>query len=66
MKASLSERYEAVKKSLESYKGAIETTVKELFDKETIDGERVREIIRSFEEENGMETRLVPLESELD
>lgn len=66
VKASLSERYEAVKKSLESYKGAIETTVKELFDKETIDGERVREIIRSFEEENGMETRLVPLESELD
>ncbi|CAE09752.1 ATP-dependent zinc metalloprotease FtsH [Wolinella succinogenes] len=66
VKASLSERYEAVKKSLESYKGAIETTVKELFDKETIDGVRVREIIRSFEEENGMETRLVPLESELD
>lgn len=66
VKTSLSERYEAVKKSLESYKGAIETTVKELFDKETIDGARVREIIRSFEEENGMETRLVPLESELD
>lgn len=59
---SLSERYEAVKASLADYREAIETMVQELFEKETIDGDRVREIIRSFEEAQGMESRLIPFE----
>lgn len=59
---SLSERYEAVKASLADYREAIETMVQELFEKETIDGDRVREIIRSFEESQGMESRLIPFE----
>ncbi len=64
IKSSLAERYESVKKSLEVYKDAIETMVSELFDKETIDGSRVREIIQHLEEEQGLESRLTPIESE--
>ncbi|MGP1579946.1 MAG: ATP-dependent zinc metalloprotease FtsH [Wolinella sp.] len=64
IKSSLAERYKDVKKSLEVYKDAIETMVSELFDKETIDGSRVREIIQHLEEEQGLESRLTPIESE--
>lgn len=33
--------------------------VKELFDKENIDGEKVREIISAYEKANNLPTRLV-------
>ncbi|MGP1451031.1 MAG: ATP-dependent zinc metalloprotease FtsH [Wolinella sp.] len=66
VKASLDERYSAVKKSLEDYRDAIEAIVHELFDKETISGARVREIIKEFEEAQGMESRLVAIDSELE
>ena len=38
--------------------------VKELFEKEVIDGARVREIIEEYEKENQLQTRLVPIEEE--
>ncbi|RAX57251.1 cell division protein FtsH [Helicobacter monodelphidis] len=62
VKRFLKERFESVKATLESYKGAIEEMVKDLYDKETIDGQRVREIIRNFEKQNEMPTRLVSAE----
>ncbi|PZT48371.1 cell division protein FtsH [Helicobacter valdiviensis] len=64
IKEILNERFEAVKDSLTTYKEAIENIVKELFEKENIDGEKVREIISTFEEENNMPTRLVKEEEE--
>jgi len=67
----LNERYEAVKKRLEEYRGAIEETVKDLFKKETIDGLRMREIIEKYEKDNNIESKLVPhsidkMEDEID
>lgn len=64
VKALLHERYTAVLGLLEIYKGAIENMVSALYEEETIEGKRVREIIRSYEEENGLESRLVELEEE--
>ncbi|WDL73354.1 ATP-dependent zinc metalloprotease FtsH [Helicobacter winghamensis] len=64
IKEVLNERFTAVKTSLETYREAIENIVKELFEKENIDGEKVREIIRDYEEKNNMESRLVALEKE--
>ena len=64
IKVLLNERFEAVKESLETYREAIENIVKELFEKENIDGEKVREIIREYEEKNHMESRLVVEEKE--
>ena len=64
IKAVLNERFEAVKSSLETYREAIENIVKELFEKENIDGEKVREIIREYEVANNMESRLVVEEKE--
>eukprot|EP01022_Parablepharisma_sp_SALTPOND_P018836 TRINITY_DN31343_c0_g1_i1.p2 TRINITY_DN31343_c0_g1~~TRINITY_DN31343_c0_g1_i1.p2 ORF type:complete len:145 (-),score=22.44 TRINITY_DN31343_c0_g1_i1:155-532(-) len=60
VKELLSSRYEEVKKRLRLYKGAIEDTVKELFDKETIDGKDMRIIISEYEKQNGLESMLVP------
>ncbi|TLE17014.1 ATP-dependent metallopeptidase FtsH/Yme1/Tma family protein [Helicobacter apodemus] len=59
IKKVLNERFEAVKESLEIYREAIENMVKELFDKENIDGEKVREIISAYEKANNLPTRLV-------
>ncbi|WP_104721661.1 ATP-dependent zinc metalloprotease FtsH [Helicobacter mesocricetorum] len=59
IKKVLNERFEAVKESLETYREAIENMVKELFDKENIDGEKVREIISAYEKANNLPTRLV-------
>ncbi|MCI5968546.1 ATP-dependent zinc metalloprotease FtsH [Helicobacter sp.] len=59
IKNVLNGRFEAVKESLEAYREAIENMVKELFDKENIDGEKVREIIREHELAHNMESRLV-------
>ncbi len=59
IKKVLNERFEAVKESLGIYREAIENMVKELFDKENIDGEKVREIISAYEKANNLPTRLV-------
>ena len=64
VKALLHERYTAVLGLLEIYKGAIENMVSALYEEETIEGKRVREIIKIYEEENGLESRLVELEEE--
>lgn len=56
---TLSERFESVKQTLRDYRDAIETMVQELLEKEVIDGVRVREIIREYEEKHSMPTRLV-------
>lgn len=59
IKATIEARYNAVKQILTDYKEAIETMVKELLEKEVIDGARVREILMDFEKEKGLESRLV-------
>ncbi len=59
IKTTLESRYNAVKQTLHDYKDAIEIMVKELFEKEVIDGARVREILTDFEKEKGLESRLV-------
>ncbi len=59
IKTTLENRYNAVKQTLRDYKDAIEIMVKELFEKEVIDGARVREILTDFEKEKGLESRLV-------
>jgi cell division protease FtsH len=57
IKEFLDKRYEHVKKLLVKYKDVIEKMVKELYEKEVIEGDRVRELIKEFEEgknnENG-------------
>ena len=58
IKSELAEHYKDVIASLNTYKGAIETMVASLFEKETIDGEEVRKAISDFEKENSLETRL--------
>ncbi|MDR1008360.1 MAG: ATP-dependent zinc metalloprotease FtsH [Campylobacteraceae bacterium] len=58
VKEKLDERFSIVVKMLEEYRGAIENTVKALYDKETLDGEEFRQIIRDFEKENGITTRI--------
>lgn len=59
IKNTLSERYESVKQTLRDYKDAIEEMVAELLDKEVIDGERVRELLRNYEVKNDLPSRLV-------
>lgn len=59
VKNMLTERYNAVLDTLRTYSGAIENMVSALYESETIEGEKVREIIRNFEVQNGLETRLV-------
>ncbi|NLK66977.1 MAG: ATP-dependent zinc metalloprotease FtsH [Campylobacteraceae bacterium] len=58
VKTMLDERMKDVLKTLETYKGAIENMVVELYKSETIDGEKVREIISNYENEKGLKTRL--------
>ncbi|RAX53900.1 cell division protein FtsH [Helicobacter sp. 16-1353] len=62
IKNTLDSRYEFVKQTLSDYKEAIEIMVKELFEKEVIEGSRVRDIIAEFETKNNIETRLVARE----
>ena len=64
VKTLLHERYTAVLGLLEIYKGAIENMVSALYEEETIEGKRVREIIKNYEEENGLESKLLELEEE--
>ena len=54
IKAKLSERYEAVKAKLELYREAMETMTAVLLDVEVIEKEKVEEIIKNFEEANGI------------
>ncbi|PAF49581.1 cell division protein FtsH [Helicobacter sp. 12S02232-10] len=62
IKNMLNERYIHVKQTLSDYKEAIEKMVQELFEKEVIDGARVRKIIEDYEIENNLPTRLVSTE----
>jgi len=50
VKNFLDERYKIVKEKLKKYSPVIEQMVKELYDKEVIDGNRVRELIKAFDE----------------
>ena len=64
IKNFLNERYIQVKKRLSEYSEAIEGMVKELFEKEVLEGKRVREIIKEFEEKKGIKSKLVPEDNE--
>ena len=64
VKTLLHERYTAVLGLLEIYKGAIENMVSALYEEETIEGKRVREIIKNYEIENSLESRLVEMEED--
>ena len=55
VKNMLDERYKRVLGTLREYSEAIENIVKELFEKETIEGKLVRKIIKEFEEANGIQ-----------
>jgi len=58
IKATLTERYEYVKKTLREYDGAIENMTAVLLDVEVIEGDRVQSIILAFEEDNNLESRM--------
>ena len=58
VKNVLKERYKVVLQTLEDYAPAIEKMVEELYKTETITGEQVVEIIKKYEEENGLKSRL--------
>lgn len=58
VKKTLDERYKGVLDTLNVYKDAIETMVEALYEEETIEGEKVREIIKEFEISNKLESRL--------
>ena len=58
IKETLTQHYTDVKVRLEEYRGAIEAMVALLYKRENITGHEVRDIIRTFENEQGMETRL--------
>lgn len=64
VKKMLDDRMEDVIKTIEIYSDAIEEMVAELYRSETIDGDKVREIISKFEEEKGLETRLISNEED--
>ncbi|ORI07319.1 cell division protein FtsH [Campylobacter concisus] len=64
VKTLLHERYTAVLGLLEIYKGAIENMVSALYEEETIEGKRVREIVKNYEIENSLESRLVETEED--
>jgi len=59
IKSSLDEHYKTVVERLETYREAIENMVALLYQKENISGEEVREIIRAFEKEHGLESKVV-------
>ena len=57
-KKTLNERYDNVIKTMKDYKGAIEIMVDALLENETIEGAKVRQIIKEFEISNNLQTRL--------
>lgn len=58
VKKTLDDRYKEVKETLGLYKGAIETMVSALYEEETIDGDKVRDIIKDYEQANKIPSRL--------
>ncbi|CAA6801862.1 MAG: Cell division protein FtsH (EC [uncultured Sulfurovum sp.] len=64
IKATLTERYEYVKQTLRDYNDAIEEMTAVLLDVEVIEGAKVQEIIKAFEEENNMESRMAHIKVE--
>jgi len=66
VKEFLEKRYKHVKDILKEYNGAIKKMVECLFKEETIEGSKVVEIIREYEKEAGIESRLVDNEEEND
>lgn len=64
IKATLAERYEFVKKTLNEYAGAIENMTAVLLDVEVIEGVKVQSIIQEFEEENNLESRMAHVKKE--
>ncbi len=62
IKTTLDERYKHVLETLRTYGDAIEKMVEALYEEETIEGAKVREIISNYEKEHGMPSRLVNLE----
>ncbi len=64
IKAILQKRYEYVKETLKEYSEAIENIVKELLEKEVIEGKRVQEIIKEFEQKHNKPSRLAHINSE--
>ncbi|EPZ2626944.1 ATP-dependent zinc metalloprotease FtsH [Campylobacter coli] len=64
VKKTLDERYKDVKNTLSTYKGAIETMVATLYEEETIEGAKVRDIIKNYENENNLPTRLQEINEE--
>lgn len=64
VKDTLDKRYKEVKETLNTYKGAIETMVLALYEEETIEGVKVREIIKEFEENNNLPSRLQEISEE--
>jgi cell division protease FtsH len=64
IKATLTERYEFVKKTLKEYNGAIENMTAVLLDVEVIEGAKVQEIILDFEKENEIESRMAHVKKE--
>jgi cell division protease FtsH len=53
----LDERYTAVKKTLEKYRDAMESITEDLRKVEVIDGSRVTEILKEFEDKNGIKSQ---------
>ena len=62
IKTTLDERYKHVLETLRTYGDAIEKMVEALYEEETIEGAKVREIIANYEKECGLPSRLVNLE----
>lgn len=58
VKNTLEARYKEVLETLKTYDGAIEKIVEALYEEETIEGSKVREIIKAHEEEKGLPSRL--------
>ncbi|WP_169973008.1 MULTISPECIES: ATP-dependent zinc metalloprotease FtsH [unclassified Campylobacter] len=59
VKSTLEARYNEVLQTLRTYSGAIEKMVEALYEQETIEGAKVREIIKAYENENGLPSRLI-------
>ena len=56
IKVILTERFDHVKETLETYRGAIESMTARLLEVEVIQGDEVKEIIRAFEKETGIKS----------
>ncbi|MCI6988932.1 MAG: ATP-dependent zinc metalloprotease FtsH [Campylobacter sp.] len=64
VKETLDDRFKAVVDLISKYSGAIENMVSALYKEETIEGEKVRQIIKDYEVQNGFESKLITIEDE--